>query len=257
MKTPSYPDVQVSLEENIATVEISAAPMNFLSVPLLEHLVSVWQWADKEPECRVIILCTTGKIFSAGANFTDLMAGDDISPAPLYKLARHLFEGNTPVIAAIQGAAVGAGLGLAMIADERVAGPKARFLANFVQLGFHPGFALTASLPHVIGAQRAAAMLMSARRISASEALEIGLVDECAEEDELLDTTRARAQAIARNAPVAVQDVRRTLRKPLVAAVASAFEHELKMQLEHFRTKDFGEGVSALFDKREPQFTGS
>jgi enoyl-CoA hydratase/carnithine racemase len=257
MTLPSYPDLQISLEQYIATVEFSAGVMNFLGVPLLEQLVSAWEWADNEPECRVILLCSAGRVFSAGANFMDFMEGDEITPAPLYQLALRLFKGTTPVIAAIQGAAVGAGLGLAMVADARVAGPKAKFLANFVKLGFHPGFGLTASLPRVIGAQHTGTMLMSAKSIGADEALQIGLVDECAEEDTLRATARARARLIAHNAPMAVQSVRQTLREPLVAAVASALEHELETQLKHFRTEDFSEGVRALLEKREPQFTGA
>ena len=256
MILPEFPDVKITLEEYVATVEISAGPMNFLSVPLLENLVSVWGWADQEPSCRVIILCSKGSIFSAGANFADFMGGGAVSPEPLYKLALKLFEGNTPVIAAIQGAAVGAGLGLAMIADERIAAPKAKFVANFVQLGFHPGFGLSASLPHVIGSSQSASLFMSAKRISAQDALKIGLVNECTEAENLLEAAQTRARMIASNAPIAVCDIRKTLRAPLIDAVGKALEHELKMQLEHFQTKDFGEGVSAMLSKREPQFKG-
>lgn len=231
--------------------------MNFLSVALLEHLVAVWDWADSEPECRVILLCSKGSVFSAGMNFADFMGGKEVSPESLYKLSQQLFEGSTLVIAVIQGAAVGAGLGLAMIADQRVAGPKEKFIANFVQLGFHPGFGLSASLPYVIGAHHAATMLMSAKRIGTDEALQINLVDELTDSASLREIALNRARLIANNAPIAVQDVRRTLREPLTTAVASALKHELEQQLKHFRTKDFGEGVRALLSKRAPQFTGT
>jgi 2-(1,2-epoxy-1,2-dihydrophenyl)acetyl-CoA isomerase len=254
MKMPEFNDLNISLEDYVATVEISAGPMNFLSVPLLEHLVEVWSWADQTPDCRAIVLCAKGSVFSAGANFTDFMGGGAVSPEPLYVLAQQLFEGQTPVIAAIQGAAVGAGLGLAMIADERIASPNAKFVANFVQLGFHPGFALTASLPFVIGPANSASLLMSAERIKTDEALRIGLINECVDESSLLERAQVKAKTIAQNAPIAVRDVRKTLRTPLIEAVKKSLPHELATQLQHFITKDFGEGVAAMLGKRTPQF---
>jgi len=256
MTLPEFNDLSVTLEDYVATVEISAGPMNFLSVPLLEHLVELWSWADQNPECRAIVLCAKGSVFSAGANFTDFMGGGAVSPEPLYQLAQKLFEGETPIIAAIQGAAVGAGLGLAMIADERIASPKARFVANFVQLGFHPGFALSVSLPFVVGPAHSASLLMSAKRIKSEEALRIGLISECVDEESLIERAQSKAKAIANNAPIAVRDVRKTLRAPLIDATRQALKHELATQLKHFHTKDFGEGISAMLGKREPRFKG-
>jgi len=255
MTLPSLTDVRLSLEDHVVMVEIAAGPMNFLSIPVLEQLVAAWEWADAESDCRVIVLCAAGSVFCAGANFMDFAGSTkNASPEPMYRLAQRLLDGRKPVVAAVQGAAVGAGLGLAMLADERVAGPKARFIANFVQLGFHPGFGLTCTLPRAIGQQRAASMLLSGARLGPDEAFRIGLVDEVAEADALLQVARKRAQVIARNAPIAVQDLRETLRAPLKTAYARALERELEMQLQHFRTSDFGEGVSAMLGKRPPSF---
>ena len=134
---------------------------------------------------------------------------------PLYVEAVRLFSAKKPIVAAVQGAAVGAGLGLALVADFRVAAPEARFTANFVKLGFHPGFGITHTLPRLIGEQRAALMCLTGRRIKASEALAWGLVDELAPLDELRAAALRLAREIAENAPLAVQSTRATLpRRP-------------------------------------------
>jgi enoyl-CoA hydratase/carnithine racemase len=255
MTLPSFSDLRLSLDEHVATIEIASGPMNFLSISLLKQLVAVWEWADAEPDCRAIVLCAAGPVFCAGANFMDFASSEpNPNPEPMYRLAQRLLDGRKPLIAAVQGAAVGAGLGLAMIADERVAGPRARFVANFVSLGFHPGFGLTATLPWAIGAQRATAFLMTGQRLGPDDALRMGLVDEVAPAETLVDVARRRAQAIASNAPIAVQDLRQTMRRALNADFTQAVNRELEMQLQHFRTADFAEGVGAMLSKKTPLF---
>ena len=137
---------------------------------------------DAEIELRAIVLQAGGQECSAPAPTWSRptgvggpgMAGIN----PLYVEAVRLFSTKKPIVAAVQGAAVGAGLGLALVADFRVAAPEARFTANFVKLGFHPGFGITHTLPRLIGEQRAALMCLTGRRIKAEEALAWGLVDE-------------------------------------------------------------------------------
>src|SRR5690606_4453570 len=120
-----------------------------------------------------------------------------------------------PIVVAVQGAAVGAGLGLALVGDFRVAAPEARFTANFVKLGFHPGFGLTHTLPLLIGQQRANLMFLTGRRIKPDEALAWGLVDQVCEAPVLLPTAQALAREIAENAPLAVVATKKTLRGDL------------------------------------------
>ena len=122
---------------------------------------------------------------------------------PFYVAAARLYAVKTPVVAAIQGAAVGAGLGLALVADFRVAAPEARFVANFVALGFHPGFGISAVLERVIGRQRALLMNLTARRIKAEQAADWGLVDLLGPADRLRAEALALAQEIAAGAPLA------------------------------------------------------
>lgn len=258
MKTPSLANIQIHLTDHVATIEFTSDAFNYLSLDLLAQLAQAWDWADAEPACRAIVLCSAGRVFCAGVDFRSIVGAEgDASPKPLYQLAQRLLAGRKPCIAAVQGAAVGAGLGLAMLADQRVVTPKAQFSASFAQLGFHAGFGLTATLPHVMGLHAATKMLLTAQPVRGEEAVRLGLADELVENvGDARAAAVARARAIAANAPFAVQDMRQNLRAPLLTAFAHALEQELAAQLRHMKTQDFIEGIGALMAKRPPQFTG-
>src|SRR5690606_21462445 len=153
----------------------------------------------------------------AGADFGEGGLGDDraASAARIYREAVRLFRTEIPVVAAVQGRAVGGGLGLACAADFRVASPGSRFIANLAALGFHQGFGLSASLPHIVGHQRAAEMLCTARRVTGEEAHRIGLVDRLVADEDLRAAAVAFAEEIAAQAPLAVRSIRETLRSSL------------------------------------------
>lgn len=259
MTIPTFSKVTITLTDHVAIIEFASDAFNYLSVDLMQELAQAWDWADAELQCRAMVLCSAGRVFCAGVDFRS-MAGSagDSSPRPLYQLALRLLAGRKPCIAAVQGAAAGAGLGLAMLADQRVAGPKTQFNASFAQLGFHAGFGLTATLPHVMGPHVASNMLLLGQPVRGEEALRWGLADVLVDEvDGVRDAAIARARAIAVNAPQAVQDMRQHLRAPLLAAFAQAVEQELDAQLRHMKTQDFIEGISAMMAKRPPQFTGT
>ncbi len=162
-----------------------------------------------------------------------------------------------PVVAAVQGSAVGAGLGLALAADFRVAAPEARFVANFVQLGLHPGFGISAVLERVVGRQRASLMLLTGRRIKAAEAADWGLVDQIVPQEELRAAALALAQEIAAGAPLAVQSTRATIRGDLFDLVQRQTDHELAEQAWLQRTQDFAEGVRAVNERRPGRYIGA
>jgi enoyl-CoA hydratase/carnithine racemase len=176
---------------------------------------------------------------------------------PFYVAAARLFAVKKPVVAAIQGSAVGAGLGLALVADFRVAAPEARFVANFVALGFHPGFGISAVLERVVGRQRALLMNLTGRRIKAEQAAEWGLVDTLFPADRLRPEALALAQEIAAGAPLAVQSTRATLRGDLRALVQAQTDHELAEQAWLQKTADFAEGVRAVNERRPGRFIGA
>ena len=259
MFAETYNDITTKVTGHVAEIEIHALPNNHVSVDLIRDLADAFEAADKDERVRAIVLCSTGKVFCGGADLVrrdGLITGKSSNVNPLYVEAVRLFSCATPVVAAVQGAAIGAGLGLAMVADFRVAAPEARFAANFVKLGFHPGFGLTHTLPRVIGVQRANLLFQTGRRVKGEEALSLGLVDELVPLADLRARAHALAAEIAENAPLAVVDTRATLRQGLAAAVKAATDHELAVQAELMKTEDFAEGVKAVQERRSGNFKG-
>src|ERR1700684_2760870 len=232
MKT-QYGDVSIALDGHVAICEVNRPPNNHVSVELMRDLADALRDLDGENECRAVVLATAGRVFCGGADLTAPtgIGGQGMEGInPLYVEAVRLFSHKKPIVAAIQGAAVGAGLGLALVADFRVAAPEARFTANFVKLGFHAGFGLSHTLPRLIGEQKAALMCLTGRRIKADEALAWGLVDQIASREDLREAALTLAREIAENAPLAVQATRATLRRELAAQVKAQSDAELIKQ---------------------------
>ena len=170
--------IQTARDGDVAIVTFARPPHNFADLALIEGIGAAFSEADADKDVRAIVLQSEGKVFCAGA---DLVNANPVADAqapgtrnPFYVAAAQLFAVKKPVIAAVQGAAVGAGLGLALVADFRIAGPDAKFVANFVSLGFHPGFGISAVLERVIGRQRALLMNLTGRRIRAAGGRRLG-----------------------------------------------------------------------------------
>src|SRR5437764_3484354 len=178
---------------------------------MIRRIADLYAHLASDTDARVIVLCAQGKHFCAGADFSgERNTGG--GPRELYAEAIRLFEAPLPVVAVVQGAAIGGGLGLACAADFRIAGPDARFSANFAQLGFHHGFALTATLPRIVGQQHPLDLLYSGRRIHADEAASMGLCDELtATTDDVYKAAHELAAKIASSAPLAVRSIRATM----------------------------------------------
>ncbi|MFT7649490.1 MAG: 2-(1,2-epoxy-1,2-dihydrophenyl)acetyl-CoA isomerase [Candidatus Poriferisodalaceae bacterium] len=258
-----YGDLHVSLDDDfVATAEIRRPPNNFFDLDLIDGLVQAFGDLDKEDGCRAIVLCSEGKNFCAGAQFGQdgerggsiIATNADGTPRHLYDAAFDLFSLNKPVVAAIQGAAVGGGFGVACFADFRVAAPEARFTANFSRLGFHQGFGLTVTLPGLVGQQKALEMLYTGQRIGGEDALTIGLADALAPLDELRDAAHAFALEIARSAPLAVESIRQTMRGHMPQAIKEATDREKSEQDRLRETADWKEGVNAMNERRLPNF---
>jgi enoyl-CoA hydratase/carnithine racemase len=254
----TYQFIGVTLSGTVATVELRRPPNNFIDRDMIAELAEALEALDRQPQCRAVVLASAGKHFSGGADFSSRGAEDSSGPPKrhLYKEAIRLFRTGKPIVAAVHGAAVGAGLGLAVAADFRVTCPEARFSANFCRLGFHPGFGLTATLPRLIGKQRAALLFYTGRRIPGDEAVAMGLADLLVPQAELRDAATALAQEIAQSAPLAIVATRETLRRGLADAVQAATERELEEQDWQRRTDDFREGVKAMAERRLPEFRG-
>jgi enoyl-CoA hydratase/carnithine racemase len=252
-------DVRVSMDGHVGIAEICRAPNNFFDIDLISELGEAFEAFDRDGQCRSIVLAAEGKNFCAGANFSNPALDVVTRPSGghLYQQAVRLFRCTKPVVAAVQGAAVGGGLGLALVADFRVAAPETRFSANFNRLGFHPGFGISLTLPRVVGAQKAALLLYTGRRVTGEQAYEMGLADILVPQAELRQAALALATEIAQSAPLAVISTRNTQRRGLADAIAEITDHELAEQQWQFKTADFKEGVKAMTDRRLPVFTGT
>ena len=267
MSIGNYPDIEVALDDHVATVTIQRPPHNYFDYNLICSIADAFEDLDKNTQCRAIVLAAEGKSFCAGANF----GGDDAidrqdenkpednafkkRSGRLYHEAVRLFRAKKPVVCAVQGAAIGGGLGLALVGDFRVACPEARFSANFSRLGFHPGFGLTHTLPALIGQQKAHLMFYTGRRIKAEQAEQWGLIDLLVPKEELLSSAQALAREIAASAPLAIQSIRETVRQGLADRVQNATDRELQEQEWLLKTEDAKEGIKATAERREPRFS--
>ena len=260
-------DINVNLADHVATVEIDRPPHNFFDRDLIAQIADAYGELDENADCRAIVLAANGKSFCAGANFGSGQSDDSgnrefteegfrNTTGLLYREGVRLFGAKKPVVAAVQGAAIGGGLGLALTADFRVAAPEARFAANFAKLGIHPGFGLTVTLPNLIGLQAANLMFLTGRRIKGEEALSLGMVDQLVPQQEVRSAALALAAEIAENAPLAVVSVRATMRQGLAEEIAAATDHELAEQQWLRGTEDAEEGIRAVAERRAGNFQG-
>jgi enoyl-CoA hydratase/carnithine racemase len=256
-------EIGLSVEGHVATVELRRPPNNFLDADLIASLATVLERLDDDANVRSIVLAAAGKHFSAGANLRkridDEAAGKQQAARPrhLYHEAQRLVQTRKPIVAAVHGSAIGAGLGLALVADFRVTCREARLAANFAAMGYHPGFGLTVTLPRLIGHQRARWLMLTGRRVPGEEAHAMGLADRLVPQDEVRKVAQEMAAELARAGPLAVQATRETLNLDLVPAFRAATEREMFQQQMLRETNDFREGVRAGFDRREPVFTGT
>ena len=252
----TFGDVTVNAgEDRVAVVEIHRPPNNFFDVELIRSLAAAYEAVDGRPDCRAIVLCSEGRHFCAGVDFT-APPSTAVRTATLYEEAGRLFRTGTPVVAAIQGAAIGGGLGLACSADFRIACLEARFSANFARLGFHHGFALSVTLPDIVGQQHALDLLFTGRRVPGDEAARMGLCDRLVDAADVRSGARAMAADIALSAPLAVRSIRTTMRGDLADRVAAAMAREAEEQDRLRQTSDWSEGIRAAAARRTPRFDG-
>jgi 2-(1,2-epoxy-1,2-dihydrophenyl)acetyl-CoA isomerase len=259
---PGHPeDVTVDLDGPVAVVTLRRPPHNLLTGPALGRVADALHGLDGR--ARVAVVASEGRSFCAGADFRsdeapDPTDGGDFEhrTGAFYAQAERIFDSPVPTIAAVHGAAIGAGFGLALACDVRVVGARGWFQVNFVRLGIHPGFALSMTLPRAVGPGRAAELFLTGRRVGADEAHRIGLAEHMADEGNELEATLALARQVAAGAPLAVRSTRATLRQGLVDDARAAMRHELAEQVALAGTADAVEGVAAVLEGREPSFEG-
>jgi enoyl-CoA hydratase/carnithine racemase len=265
----THKDIGVEKVGHVGIIEIRRPPLNFFDISLINQIADALEEFDRDIEIRASVLAAQGKAFCAGANFNDPARQEQEARAAkgdpadslgsinhLYIQAVRIFRAKKPIVAAVQGAAIGGGLGLAVSADFRVTCPEARFSANFTKLGFHPGFGLTVTLPELIGKNNAELMFYTSRRVTGEEAYKWGLANELVPQAEVRSATIKLASEIAECSPLGLLSTRATLRAGLADRVMAATNHELAEQTRLRATEDFKEGVKATEERRAANFKG-
>jgi enoyl-CoA hydratase/carnithine racemase len=239
MTVESFGDVTLTRHDAVAEVVFSRPPNNFFDLTLIRDIATALETIDRSPDLRAVVLASEGKAFCAGASFSG-GEGGSADPGVLYREALRIFATRKPIVAAVQGAAIGGGMGLAMAADFRVVSPG-----------------LTHTLPRAIGVQAAALLFYTGRRIGGEEALRLGVADVLAPAETLRERALGLAAEIAENAPLAVEATRATLREGLVEAISAQTAHEGRAQMALFATQDFKEGVRAVAERRPGQWVAA
>jgi len=235
---------------------------NAMTPELLDAFSEAIDEARADQDIRSLVITGKGKCFSAGADLRSSMQRTDLGKPSreasfaMYEPFLKVLDVEVPVIAAMNGHTVGGGFGLALLADIRVANLDAKYGANFARLGIHSGLGISYVLPRLVGAAYASELLFTGRLIRGSEALRIGLVTHAEDADEVLPTAMQLARAIAGSAPLAVQQMKASIRRGLRWEIREAALEEAGLQAASLGTDDAKEGVAAILEKREPAFTG-
>ena len=260
--------VLYEVEDRVATVTLNRPEnRNSMTPDVLSGLSDAMSRVQQDPEVRCVVITGTGKSFCAGADFkSGLPLGDNeeegqyMAPQErTYRMYGHflsILDVEVPTIAAMQGHAIGGGLGLAVVCDLRIANEEARYGANFVRLGLHPGMATTYLLPRLMGVTRGIEFLLTGRIVSGAEAAEAGLVNYATPVDQVLPRAQEIAREIAGAAPLAVKWTKRSIYQGLDWDPRRAARHEASEQSRTFETQDSKEGVAALLERRAPDFKG-
>jgi enoyl-CoA hydratase len=250
-----------SEEGGVELLVLQHPPVNALSTSLLADLDRRIGELAADPKVRAVVLTGDGQYFSAGADVKE-MATIDLSTAP--EIARkglgvygRLAALPVPVIAAINGLAVGGGLELALACDLRIAGESAKFGAPEVGLGLIPAYGGTQRLPRTVGVAKAKELIFTGAMISAAEALRVGLVNKMVPAGQELRASRDLAHTIAQKAPKAVRAAKRSIVEGLEMPLAAGLENETKLFTnEVLPTNDLAEGILAFAERRPPRFKG-
>jgi len=255
-----FNNIIYSQKERIVNITINRpAKLNALNAETIQELHEAFKTANSDKDIRAIIITGSGdKSFVAGADIKEFVKFNQIQGTQLSTKGHQLLFDyvenlETPVIAAVNGFALGGGLELAMSAHIRVASDNARFGLPEVSLGVIPGYGGTQRLPQLIGKGRALEMILTGAMISADKALEYGLINDLVEQEALLETVEKIAMKICSNAPSAIEAA--------INAVNAGFDvnqngYEVEKQAfgSCFGTSDFNEGTTAFLQKRKPEF---
>ncbi len=260
----SSPTVELSIEGGVATLTLTdPARKNAMSVELGDALQAQIKVLAGRSDVRAAVLTGAAGSFSAGGDLGMLaqlrtLGFEEARQHMLAFYGRYLslLELQVPVIAAVEGPAIGAGLCVALACDLIIVSEDAKLALNFVQLGLHPGMGATYLAPRRVGPQRAAELMFSGRRFDGREAQKLGMALEAVTAGTALARAQAMAAQIASGAPLALRALKKGLGVDR-AALQAALEHEARAQAESYGSADLGEGLLAVIERRAPRFTGA
>ncbi len=262
----NYDVVNYEIDEHVATIRLNRPEaMNALTREAYAQLESALKEAHSDPEVRCVIITGAGRAFCSGDDVKQIMLGEqrdeslqrlrDVRPRPT-PAAKAALECDKPIIAAVNGAAVGWGMDLTLFADIRIASSEAKFGELFIKRGLVSDLGGLWRLPSIVGPSKAAELLFTGDVIKADEALEIGLVSQVVEPDELIPAATAVAQKIALNPPIAMRYMKEGLRRSRHASMEEMGEYVGNSLAYLFTTEDHREGALSFVERREPVFKG-
>ncbi len=247
----------------IGVVELNrSANRNSMTSELLDAFAAASEAARVDAKARCVVITGSGSTFSAGADFkAQIQRGEGTLPHErsyaIYEPFLSVLDIEVPVIAAMNGHAVGGGFGLALMCDIRIAARGgAKYGANFCRLGLAPGMAISYLLPRLVGASKASEMLYTGRLIEGAEMAEIGLASRALEPADVFPAALELAKEIAGSAPLAVKATKRAMMEGLGWDARKAAYRESYAQAATVDTEDAREGIAALLEKRAPRFAG-
>lgn len=262
-----YEDIIFNKDSGVATIRFNRPQaMNAFSPRMMDEIFGAIEEVKNDPEDRVLVLASTGRAFSTGA---DVKAMAERSGGRTGDQKRRVLEGNNgpnlaltirnldkPVIASINGFAVGGGLDLALACDIRIASDQAKFAEVFIRRGLIPALGGTYFLPRLVGLDRACELIWTGEMVEAEEALKLGMVTKVVPHEELDDATYDLALKLAKGPPLAIQAAKRAIYDGLTMDLEETLRYVFQIDARLSKTDDHKEGARAFVEKREPHFTG-
>lgn len=254
------------LRDDIAVITLNRPDnRNSMTPEVLDAFADAVQWVGSQAGARCLVITGKGRCFCAGADLNakiqrDGEGGRELLPHErsfaMYTPFLSVLDLEIPVIGALNGHTVGGGLGLALVCDMRIGAKDAKYGANFVKLGIHPGMAISWYLPQLLGRPHACDLLLTGRLVKGDEAAHMGLINRAVANEQVMDEAMELARTIASNAPIAVQLTKRSINQGLRQVIRDAAYNEAYAQSSTLQTADAKEGIAALLEKRTPQFQG-
>jgi enoyl-CoA hydratase/carnithine racemase len=256
--------VLIDRDAGVATLTLNRPDVrNAMTVELTEAFVDALDTVRSDRETRAVVVTGAGAAFCAGGDLSWIRPGPDASVPSMRDKMRDFYPKflavrslDVPTIAAVNGAAIGAGLCLAMACDIRIAAENARLATAFTRLGMHPGMAATYLLTRLVGTARAAELFFTAEPVDGREAERIGLVNHAVADGDVVSEAKRLASRIAANAPIPMGMVKRAIYIAERADIDTMLEYEGLAQPITLGTQDLAEGLTAVREKRSPVFRG-